>query len=1202
MSRLFNRLLNIRPGEGPKVFMLVMIFFVFITGTAWAETIIESSYYYLAGVSQLSQVFTLHAFVSLIATAVYTAFVDQTSNQKLLVAVCAVAATAIGLGLLLLGTNQVLAYTILYVLVRAIRTSFVIHWWNYASDFYDARAAKRIVPVINSASRFAIIVAGLTIPLLNRFLSPTAIILLWVAALLFISMLSLVMNSVVSRDDPAKFLRGLSRGTLTAQPKKEQYSYWRNIREGFQYVSSSNYLRWLALSTFLMVIVFAVLNYEGGLIFTQQFKSRAEMTNFIGYLNGLTSLVMLPVQLFLFSRVVAKIGVGNANVIFPLGTFLISGGVLLAPLSLTSGALAHFDRNTFRYSTQESSNNLLYNAVPARMKGRSRSFIDGLILPIALLASSALLEFGKYLPANLFLPVLLGLPVLAYLLCSVAIRNLYSRAMLSLLEQEDYASLLPVDGGVALSADPAAKNILLKKLVESKDDAVVLLIARLMTETAGTSALPILELKAKESSAPLRAGIIDVLATAEIQSISRNSLVRFYTSFLRDPDERVRLAAFIGLQQSADTASQQFLDQASRLLQDANYEIHSQALARLLNSNNPTYLQPAEAALDELLHDPDSRARICALGALGRNSKPRFLSAILAHLDESSDEVRLQAALALETRSALHLPGETVKIILAASKKLLNDPLERVRLAMLTTLERGITIPVSQDSSRDKNKALSAPMLKARLHEGVKGYELIATALVDPSQQVRKAAVEILIRASETAVPTLVKLLRATENVPAQQTMLKVVLCRINVRQYGDLVNGQIQEELKTIYTRNAQLNAIQAFPKGPGVLALRTLLSEMNHSSLDAIFELLSARHGEKPVQRITQSLAAESSHTRANASEALESLISPSLVKLIMPLFDSTLSTATLAQIGANTWDTTRPVGAALVMRQLTTDSQNEWIRAFATYALGEIIPTLKPPEATQVEENRRQRRVNLLDKLMDDEPSNAAAPPATLGRAQLISLPEAQELISAAQNDPSREVCNAALAAARLASQPTKKPSQGELMTASLSVIERIIFLKQVTLFQSMTIDQLKVLASICEDEYIAQDTVIFKESDPGGVVYVVVTGRVGIEREGDRKGSIVRLATLETRASFGEMNLFENSPRSANAFAIEDSLLLKVRAEPFVALIRQHPDISFELIKVLNVRLREANDQIAHLTRATPRQLQKLYDKLEDTNAG
>ena len=49
---------------------------------------------------------------------------------------------------------------------------------------------------------------------------------------------------------------------------------------------------------------------------------------------------------------------------------------------------------------------------------------------------------------------------------------------------------------------------------------------------------------------------------------------------------------------------------------------------------------------------------------------------------------------------------------------------------------------------------------------------------------------------------------------------------------------------------------------------------------------------------------------------------------------------------------------------------------------------------------------------------------------------------------------------------------------------------------------------------------------------------------------------------------------------------------------MALIRQHPDMSLELIKVLSTRLREANDHITRLTRSKPRQLQKLYDKLDD----
>ena len=1215
MSNYLNRILNIRPEEGRKVFMLVLIFFLFITGTTWAETIIESSFYFLAGVSRLSQVFTFHAITAIVATAVYTAFVDQTSNRKLLIAVCATASVTIGAGLLVLGYNQILAYTILYVLVRAVRTSFLIQWWNYASDFYDARASKRIIPVINSASRIAIIFAGLTIPLLDSILSPAAIILLWVITLIMIACLALVMVRVTGTDNSMEGTRpqGKYKFGIDFAPtknKKDPISYWQNIREGFQYVSSQNYLRWLALSTFLMVIIFGILNYQGGLIFAQQFKTRAEMTDFIGTLNGLTSLIMLPVQLFLFSRIVTRIGVGNANVIYPFGTLLISGSFLISPLSLTSGALAHFDRNTFRYSTQESSNNLLYNAIPARIKGRSRSFIDGLVLPIALLASSALLEIGKLLPASLFLPVRLGIPALAYFICSLVIRNLYSHAMLSVLDQEDYTFLLPTDEEIELTADPAARNYLLKKLAESKDDSVILLIAQIMTETAGTKVLPILEMKARGSPPPLRAGIVDVVSTGEIQSISKNTLVHFFTSFIKDPDNRVRLAAFNGLLRSSDTTSESFLAQASGLLHDENYEIRGQALSSLLDSTNFQYLEKGKTALEELLHQPDSHARICALKALGRYKDPHYLPIILEHLGEESNDVRLQAVEALKLRSLESFSDGIIPVRFAkqidwegtessipkAVSNLVNDPLDQVRIGLLSILE--------------KNNSPEALGLIVRL-------------LLDTNIHVQESAADILVKKGLHAIPALLDQLETHKNAPANQSLVKAVLCRIDPQKYGQLTDEQVLVELKTIYTRKAQLSAIHELPiSEPGILALCSFLEENNQVSLNAIFNLLAARHGKKVLQRITTSLKAQSSHTRANASEALETLISSSLVKLIIPLFDSNISVQQLAQIGANVWDDIKPANQAKVFSSLVNEPKSELTRALAVFALGESMPNLAHLETSQGE-NRRPGRFNLLDKLLDDKTGNPVQAPLTetgkLPRnhpgtlSGLISQPEARYLISQAENDPSQDVRAAAWSAARLAGKAVESThdlpgksfskessTKGEFMTASLSVIERIIFLKQVNLFESMTIEQLKVLASISEDELVPQGTVIFNEGDPGGVVYVIVHGRIGIERTSDRKDSILRLATLKARDSFGEMNLFDNSPRSASAIVVEDSLLLKLRAEPFLAIIHQHPDMSIELIKVLSMRIREANDQIAHLSRSTPRQLQKLYDKLDTTD--
>jgi hypothetical protein len=210
--------------------------------------------------------------------------------------------------------------------------------------------------------------------------------------------------------------------------------------------------------------------------------------------------------------------------------------------------------------------------------------------------------------------------------------------------------------------------------------------------------------------------------------------------------------------------------------------------------------------------------------------------------------------------------------------------------------------------------------------------------------------------------------------------------------------------------------------------------------------------------------------------------------------------------------------------------------------------------------------------------------------------FTLSEIQTLLEAALADPADEVRRAARAAQRIMAAEgfplTATKEEGTL----LSTIEKIIFLKEVPFFQGMTIDQLRALASVCEEEFFEENACIFKEGDPGGVLYVIVNGRVGIEQE-RRKGSIVRLATIVAHSYFGEVELFDNSPRTDSAVAIQDTLTLRLRREPLIALARQYPEVSLELIHVLSTRLREANDRISELTRSRPRQLQKLFDELD-----
>ncbi len=160
--------------------------------------------------------------------------------------------------------------------------------------------------------------------------------------------------------------------------------------------------------------------------------------------------------------------------------------------------------------------------------------------------------------------------------------------------------------------------------------------------------------------------------------------------------------------------------------------------------------------------------------------------------------------------------------------------------------------------------------------------------------------------------------------------------------------------------------------------------------------------------------------------------------------------------------------------------------------------------------------------------------------------------------------------------------------------LSTIDRIIFLKEVPFFQNMTVDQLKVLASLCEERFFEKDTHIFNNGDAGGVLYVVVNGRVGIEQE-KRAGSFVRLSDADAYSYFGEGNFFDNSPHTTSAIAVRDTLTLQLRREPVIELTRQNPNLALELIHVLSERLRANNDRLAELTRSQPQALDKLYNK-------
>jgi CRP/FNR family cyclic AMP-dependent transcriptional regulator len=106
-----------------------------------------------------------------------------------------------------------------------------------------------------------------------------------------------------------------------------------------------------------------------------------------------------------------------------------------------------------------------------------------------------------------------------------------------------------------------------------------------------------------------------------------------------------------------------------------------------------------------------------------------------------------------------------------------------------------------------------------------------------------------------------------------------------------------------------------------------------------------------------------------------------------------------------------------------------------------------------------------------------------------------------------------------------------------------------------------------------------TVLFREGDPGGEMYVVQRGKVSISA---RVGAVEKvLSTLGQGEFFGEMSILNHAPRSATAACLEDCQLLVVDARTFEAMVRASSEIAVRMIQKLAGRLAEADRQIENL---------------------
>ena len=142
--------------------------------------------------------------------------------------------------------------------------------------------------------------------------------------------------------------------------------------------------------------------------------------------------------------------------------------------------------------------------------------------------------------------------------------------------------------------------------------------------------------------------------------------------------------------------------------------------------------------------------------------------------------------------------------------------------------------------------------------------------------------------------------------------------------------------------------------------------------------------------------------------------------------------------------------------------------------------------------------------------------------------------------------------------------------------LSTTDKILFLRRVSIFNGLSIEQLRVLSTHLEEQHFLRDEVIIYEGDFTQELYMVVTGHVRIIK--DYGGPHERMLTIHGPGDFfGEMAIFEGAARSATAVTVDEAELLVLSPDKFKQTIYQKPDMAFEIFRELSSRLRRREEE-------------------------
>lgn len=145
---------------------------------------------------------------------------------------------------------------------------------------------------------------------------------------------------------------------------------------------------------------------------------------------------------------------------------------------------------------------------------------------------------------------------------------------------------------------------------------------------------------------------------------------------------------------------------------------------------------------------------------------------------------------------------------------------------------------------------------------------------------------------------------------------------------------------------------------------------------------------------------------------------------------------------------------------------------------------------------------------------------------------------------------------------------KPSRRELSD----------LLADVNLFSRCSKRERATVARHMETASLPADATLIEEGEEGDALFLIIEGTASVRRGGSE------VLAVGPGAFFGEMALLDGEPRSATVVATAPVTVAVLGVRMFRTLLREFPEMTFELLAGLAAELRSARDELDRVTKS------------------